>query len=367
MSELSALKEHKRALVSRYARPVDRQGWVQCVGTVGYLAAAWCLALWGLLVSWWLTAFAVLLMSVFTLRCFVLMHECGHYSVFKTPRFNRFFGSLFGVLTGTPQPVWSLGHIYHHAHNGNWDRYRGPLNTKSVDEYAAMSPWGQCRYRIATAISVSPIGGLNYLLYEPRSTWFKGSVRMLVHVVRAKRAEPGASILTHARRFQTPYWNTFREWKQMTATNVALLLGWLTMSLAIGPGKFIVLYLLSMSFGGMAAMILFTVQHNFEHSYASHDGARDFDAAALQGTSFVILPRWLDWFTANIGYHHIHHLSDRIPNYRLHDCHRENAHLFQSVRRIGITEIPAALMNILWDRQAGRIITVAEYEQRILA
>jgi len=118
------------------------------------------------------------------------------------------------------------------------------------------------------------------------------------------------------------------------------------------------------SVAGGAGIVLFTVQHNFEHSYAS-DGERwDHDTGAIEGTSFLILPSWLNWFTVNIGYHHIHHLSASIPNYRLVACHDEYQHLFVDVTRVKLSEVPGALKCILWDTRAQRIISVAEYQQQ---
>src|SRR5262249_34843390 len=111
---------------------------------------------------------------------------------------------------------------------------------------------------------------------------------------------------------------------------------------------------------------LFTVQHNFRHSYASGDEGWDYDAAAMEGTSFLVLPGWLNWFTANIGYHHVHHLSASIPNYRLARCHAENLHLFSDVPRIRLAEVPEAVTHILWDTAARRLVSVAEFESGIL-
>jgi omega-6 fatty acid desaturase (delta-12 desaturase) len=108
---------------------------------------------------------------------------------------------------------------------------------------------------------------------------------------------------------------------------------------------------------------LFTVQHNFEHAYATDTADWDYDRAAIEGTSFLILPRWLGWCTANIAYHHIHHLSAKIPNYALAACHNEYAHLFTRVKRVKLFEVPSALKCLLWDEQAQRIISVAAFRQ----
>jgi omega-6 fatty acid desaturase (delta-12 desaturase) len=109
---------------------------------------------------------------------------------------------------------------------------------------------------------------------------------------------------------------------------------------------------------------LFTVQHNFEHSYASDGQHWDQDTGAIAGTSYLVLPRWLNWVTVDIGYHHIHHLSAAIPNYRLARCHDEYQHLFSSVTRVRLYGVLGALKCILWDRHAQRIMSIAEYQQR---
>ena len=104
------------------------------------------------------------------------------------------------------------------------------------------------------------------------------------------------------------------------------------------------------------------MQHNFEHSYAAPTATWDYDRGAMEGTSFLVLPQWMNWFTANIGYHHVHHLSAAIPNYRLVRCHVESADLLGDVPRITLWQVPAALRCLLWDTRAERIISFNEYE-----
>jgi omega-6 fatty acid desaturase (delta-12 desaturase) len=138
------------------------------------------------------------------------------------------------------------------------------------------------------------------------------------------------------------------------------------MCLVFGPLLFFTIYIASVSLAGAAGIVLFTVQHNFEHAYASDSKHWDYDAGALEGTSFLIMPRWLNWITANIAYHHIHHLSARIPNYRLSKCHDELRHLFSEVTRLKLSQVHKSLKFILWDTRAQRIISVAEYRQQLL-
>jgi omega-6 fatty acid desaturase (delta-12 desaturase) len=334
---------------------------LQVLTTLAALVVLWVLAVLSLDVSAWLTAVVIVAMCLFTLRVFALMHDCGHGSLFRTPRLNRGFGFLLGVLAGMPQYVWSRHHHYHHTHNGNWDRYRGPYTTLSVGEYAAMSDMQQRLYQCKCSILLAPLVGFIYLIFNPRFTWLKGSIALVVHIAGKKIAQPGVSMKAHAATFKTRYWQSPKEYWHMFWNNTVLLSGWTAMCWICGPAVFFPIYLVSVSLAGGAGIVLFTVQHNFEHAYASGDANWDFDSGAINGTSFLILPGFLNWFTANIGYHHIHHLSPKIPNYCLVECHNTHRHLFAEVRRLRLSDVQNSLKCILWDTRAQRIITVAEY------
>jgi omega-6 fatty acid desaturase (delta-12 desaturase) len=341
----------------------DVRGLAQVLTTLGPLAALWYAVKPSAGISLWLTAAVTVVMILFLTRAFVLMHECGHASLFRTAWLNKAFGFVFGVVAGMPQFVWSKHHAYHHATNGNWEKYRGPLNTRSVDEFRGLTRGQQRRYELERNIWIAPIGGFLYLIFNPRFTWLAGSLAFAAHVLKGKLTQPGVSFRTHAAGFKTPYWNDAREYWHMFWNNVVLLAAWAAMSWWIGAALFFPVYLAGVSVAGGVVIVLFSVQHNFEHSYATGDDGWDSDTAAIQGTSFLVLPRWLHWFTANIAYHHIHHLAARIPNYCLVECHREHEHLFTEVRRIRLPEIRAAMKNILWDTRARRIISVAEFRR----
>ncbi len=365
MPTTAALKNQKRAIIDRFARPDNFQGFCQVLTTLLPLAALWVGAVLSAHVSYWLTAGVVALMCLFLLRVFVLMHECGHGSLFRSRRVNAVFGFIFGVVAGMPAYVWSQHHRFHHTTNGNWAKYRGPLNIIAVDEYAALTAPQQRRYRHARNIWLAPVGGFLYLIFNPRATWIRGSASLLLHLLRHKCAQPGVSIKAHARSFKTPHWSTAHEYWHMFWNNLALLSLWGLMAWAVGPLLFFACYIISLSLAGGAGIMLFTVQHNFEHAYASHNEHWDYHAAVIEGTSFLALPRWVNWFTANIAYHHIHHLSASIPNYRLVACHNEHQQLFSAVTRISLAQIPHALKYILWDTHARRIVSVAEYQQQM--
>ena len=201
---------------------------------------------------------------------------------------------------------------------------------------------------------MAPVGGGLYFLINPRITWLRASLQLLRRrLTRAGRQQTLSEALL-------PYCETVAHYRYMTWNNLVLLAAWGLMAWAVGPLLFFVCYAASGSLAGGYGIILFTVQHNFEHAYASADEGWDRDEAALHGTSFLVLPRWLNWITADAAYHHVHHLCAAVPNYRLADCHKEHELLFASVRRVSLFEIPGALKHILWDVQARRLVSVAE-------
>ena len=349
----------KSDIVDRFATPSDLRGSLQFLSVIAPIAGLWFVIWQTWLDSPWLDAAATACLSLFLLRGFVLMHDCGHHSLFRSRSMNRVGGFLLGVLAGMPQPVWAENHRYHHVTNGNWAKYRGPLNVACVTDYLAMSESQRRRYRYTRDILMAPVAGCLYFLVNPRITWLRISWQLLRQRVArlagfeapAKPALPSGVTMTH--------------YRHMTWNNLMLLAAWGLMAWAVGPALFFVCYVVSGSLAGGYGIVLFTVQHNFEHAYASADEGWCRDEAALHGTSFLILPRWLNWITADAAYHHVHHLCAGVPNYRLAACHKEHAALFASVRRVGLFEIPGALKHVLWDLSARRLVSVAEVNDRV--
>jgi omega-6 fatty acid desaturase (delta-12 desaturase) len=351
-------KKRRRELVTAYTRPSDAIAFGQVLTTLVPLGLLW-MILGHAGDSIWVVLGATLLMGLFLLRVFVLMHDCGHNSLFRTGSLNRTFGFVLGVVSGMPQFVWSKNHAHHHATNGDWARYTGPMSIITVDEYAAKSEQQRRSYRRARSILIAPVAGFLYLIVNPRLTWLRGSVRLVRHMVRGKLAEPGVSFAEHASRFETKLWTSRKEYQHMLWNNIAVLAVWAAMAWALGPLLFFGVYFAAIALAGGGALVLFTVQHNFEHSYASDTPEWDHDEAAIHGTSMLVLPGWLNWFTADIAYHHVHHLSASIPNYHLARCHEESADVFTEVTRLRLSQVPAALRCILWDKKARRIVSVA--------
>jgi acyl-lipid omega-6 desaturase (Delta-12 desaturase) len=365
VSNLANLEKLKRTIIDRHVKPSNRKGLIQVTTTLIPLAALWIAVGFSPRVSYWLTAGLVVMMTFLQLRVFIMMHECGHSSLFRHPRLNKAFGFVFGLLTGMPQYVWAQRHHYHHSTNGNWSKYQGPLNIISVDQYSQMSAAEQRSYRNARSIWLAPVAGLMYLLVTPRITWVKGTMSLVSYLAKRKIAQPSASIKSLAQQYKTTLWASPQEYWHMFWNNVVLLSLWWLMAWAVGPLLFFVCYFVSGAVSGGGSILLFTLQHNFEHSYARGDEGWNYNQAALEGTSYLVLPAWMNWMTANIAYHHIHHLSARIPNYCLYDCHKEYETLFSDVTRLRVSQIPSALKCILWNTQTGRIISINEYEQTL--
>jgi omega-6 fatty acid desaturase (delta-12 desaturase) len=339
----------KRAIVAGYATPSDGRGLLQFLSVIVPIAGLWIAIHHSAQQAPLLAVAATAALSLFLLRGFVLMHDCGHHSLFRSKRLNRIGGFLLGVLAGMPQQVWAENHRYHHVTNGNWTKYRGPLNVACVTDYLAMDERQRRRYRYARDILMAPVAGCLYFLVNPRITWLRASWQLLRRRLArvGDRATPASGV-------------TMAHYRYMTWNNLVLLAGGGLMACLVEPWLFLLCYVVSGSLAGGYGIVLFTVQHNFEHAYASADEGWDRDEAALHGTSFLILPRWLNWITADAAYHHVHHLCAGVPNYRLAACHRANDGLFASVRRVRLSEIPASLKHILWDVSARRLVSVDE-------
>lgn len=364
VSSLKRFKEEKRAMTLRYARSDDRKGLLQVLSGIAALALLWWGAAWSCEVSYWLTGGIAILITLFTSRLFVLMHDCGHGCLFRSQPLNRGCGFLLGAIVGLPQYVWSKRHAFHHATNGDWQRFRGVLNALTVDEYASLSKGQQRRYRWLRHMAFAPYGGFMYMLYRPRFAWLKGNFDLLRHCLARKLEQPQISLRLHAAAFQTKYWRNAIDYRHMCWNNIVSFVLWGGMCWAVGPVLFFTVYFVSVSLVGGILILLVHSQHNFEHAYAADTATWDSDAATLHGTSFMLLPSWLNWFTANTAYHHIHHLSAAIPNYLLVECHDTYRHLFTDVARLRLSDIPRTLKCVLWDTRAQRIISIAEYEKQ---
>ncbi len=294
--------------------------------TAGLFAALW-LAMWGSLeYGYWITLLLALPAAGFLVRLFVIQHDCGHGSLFRSRRANDWVGRLLGVVTLTPYGYWRNAHAIHHATSGNLDRRGvGDVNTLTVDEYRALPPWRRAVYR---------------LYRHPLTLFAIGPAYVFV--------------FKHRLPFDLPLLQK-RLWFSVLATNIAIV--GLLAALAMGVGLVDLLkiqvpvVLLTSSMG----VWLFFVHHQFEDAYWQRQDGWDFHWAAIKGTSYYNLPRPLHWLTCHIGLHHVHHLCSKVPNYRLRECLEQIPELRQA-RHLGLLESLKCARLALWDERAGKMI-----------
>ena len=312
-------------IVARYQVPDARRSLWQVVTSFGPYIAVWYLMYLSLSVSYLLTLALSLVAAGFLIRIFIILHDCGHGSFFSSQKANNFLGSICGVVSLTPYFQWRHNHAVHHATSGDLDRratWDVPL-TYTVKEYLALPSWKKALYRAYR----HPIG---LFVIAP----------ILLFIVAQRFPSPGVGR---------------RELWSVHFTNLAVLASLMVLGYFGGFGKVILVQLPITILAGTIGIWLFYVQHQFEDTYWEHCPDWNFATAALRGSSYFKLPRLLRWFTGNIGLHHIHHLSSRIPNYALQKCHDENPE-FQQVNTITLLTSLKCVSLRLWDEETQKLV-----------
>jgi len=312
-----------RQIVAGYQNPVTRKSIWQLVNSFGGYILMWVLMALSLNVSYWLTLALAPIAAGFLVRIFIIFHDCGHGSFFKTSKANHTVGVVTGILVFTPYFLWRQSHAIHHATAANLDRRGvGDVWTMTVEEYLAASPWKRFVYRAyrhpALLFGIGPL--------------FSFVVSQRIPTKKYKK----------------------REQNSVHWTNLGLVIYALAISLVIGFKAFVLIQLPVIWISAAVGVWLFYVQHQFEDVYWERAREWEFVKAGLEGSSFYKLPKVLQWFSGNIGFHHIHHLSPRIPNYELERCHEENPEF-----QIEPVDLIGSLKSInfrLWDEVNGRMI-----------
>lgn len=320
-----------KEMIAPYEKVNHKKSTLQLVNSVVPYLALWALAAIALSYSLWITLFLAVIASCFFIRLFIIFHDCGHYSFFRDQKLNEMIGILTGLLTFFPFYRWRYEHAVHHATSGNLaHRGIGDLWILTVNEYVTLSPFKQLTYR---------------LYRNPFVMFGLGPLYLLIH---SRWNRKGAG--------QKERWNTY-------FTNLFLLISlsllcyfftWQVVLIVQG----IILYC-----AGIVGVWLFYVQHQFEGSYFEEMKNWDYFNAALLGSSFYKLPKLFQWITGNIGFHHIHHLGPRIPNYNLQQLHESNA-LLQNVRQIKFCESLRFLDYRLWDEEQKKFVHFRELKTK---
>lgn len=342
----------------------DLRGAWQIANTLIPYAALWWIAAWSLSSAPLLLLPCLAMMVLLLARCFSLMHDCGHDSLFRSRRANQLFGFLLGVLSAIPQYPWSRGHAYHHRHNGDWEKYQGPSALVTTDVFAALSPASQRFYRLLRHPLMLFPGGFFYLVIKPRLALLLGLAGFFPHLLACLRGPEPMGLGRILASYRSKHWYTQGEFRHLLANNVAVIASWWLMARWLGAGVFWSLYTPVMACAAAVFICIFFVQHNFPGSYAHATAGWSEMTGVLEGTSDLALPPLLNWFSADIGCHAIHHLSSKIPNYRLRACQERNRHLLGGVRRLSLADIPGCFSYILWDPLACRLTTIDALTQR---
>jgi omega-6 fatty acid desaturase (delta-12 desaturase) len=261
------------------------------------------------------------------LRLFMIGHDCSHGSYLPKKWQNSLLGNLIGVLTNTPLHYWGTQHAMHHRSTGNLDkRGDGDVITRTVEEYQA-SGW---------------LSRLSYRVY--RNPWVLFFFSAPLHFVVLQRVPLGEQA------------KTWSGWRSVMGTNLGICIYYGSLIVLFGLTPFLLVFVPVVMLSSLGAVWLFYVQHQFEDAYWARNGEWNYHDATLQGSSFYDLPRWLHWVSGNIGYHHIHHLNPKVPNYHLPDCYAQQPAL-QGARKLGLMESLSTAWLALWDEKAGRLVS----------
>jgi len=323
-SETQVSQQSWRTVVAKYETPSRLRSLGQIANTIIPYFALLCVMYLALDVSYWITLGLAVPAAGLLIRTFIIFHDCGHGSFFRSSRANRILGFVAGLMTFMPSYYWSHQHAKHHATAGDLDRRGdGDVWTLTVQEYLNLSRWMKIWYQIY------------------RNPFFLfGVVPPFFFFVYYRYWRPGDN--------KRVRWSTMK-------TNAALagIVG--VASLTIGLKAYFMIQLPILVIAGSAGVWLFYVQHQFENTYWERHEDWSYHRHALDGSSFYRLPRILQWFSGNIGFHHIHHLSPRIPNYNLQRCH-ESHPMFQGVQPITLWSSLKSLGYRLWDEDHKKLV-----------
>lgn len=314
------IKEKQRSLrkqMAPFEKSTTKNSILQIGNTILPFFLLWILAYQSLSISYVLTVILSVIAAGFLVRVFIIFHDCCHYSFFKNRKANDILGTITGILTLFPYRQWQHDHSVHHATSSNLDkRGTGDIWMLTVDEYLEADRWTKMKYRLyRNPFVMFVLGPIYKFLIENR--------------FNRKGARKKERINTYV-------------------TNVAIVGLVVLLSFTLGWQSFLLIQGTIFMVSGAAGIWLFYVQHTFEDSYFEEDENWEYVRAAVEGSSFYKLPKALQWFTGNIGYHHVHHLSPRIPNYKLEQAH-ENTPPLQNVPTVTLATSIESIKFHLWD------------------
>ncbi len=321
-------------VLNGYRKPNAGQGAFELIATVVPLVLLWVLAWLALSYSFWLTLALTIPASGFLVRLFLIQHDCGHGAFFRRQATNNWVGRIIGVVTLTPYDVWRRSHAIHHATTGNLDlRGMGDFRTLTVDEYHGLSRRDRLFYRLYRHPLVFLGLGPSYVF------------------LLQNRLPLG---------FMNAGW---LYWLSALLTNVGIVVFAAIMILSVGVTPFLAVHLPIVILASTIGVWLFYIQHQFDDAHWERQANWDVHDAGFHGSSYYDLPLALQWLTANIGMHHVHHLCSRIPFYRLPEVLRDYPEL-ADVKRITLLESLQYARLQLWDEQHKQLVSLKTLRQQ---
>ncbi|HCG4536013.1 fatty acid desaturase [Ureibacillus chungkukjangi] len=319
--------------VAPFAKSQLKISILQIINTIVPLLAIWAAGYYLLQFSPWYTVACSILASGFVVRTFIIFHDCTHGSFFKNKKANAIIGNISGILTSFPYEKWKREHMIHHASSSNLDkRGIGDIEMLTVDEYLEKSKLGRLGYRLyRNPIVMFGLGPLFLVLVANR-----------MNRKDAKKKE----------RLNTYF------------TNAALIIICATLIVVTGWQTFLLVHGITMFVSGALGIWLFYIQHTYEDSYFEYETDWDYVKAAVEGSSYYKLPKVLQWVTGNIGFHHVHHLAPRVPNYNLEAAH-ESIPPLQKATTITLKTSVESIRYKLYDPKNKKFISFKEIEQSL--
>jgi len=333
--EIKEVLQNWQTIVQKYQAPNTKKAIFQIITSFLPFFILWSLMYWSLGVSYWLTLGLGVFNAFFLVRIFIIQHDCGHQSFLKSRKWNNALGFICSFFSLIPYKYWSRSHNFHHAHNGMLEfRDIGDIDLLTVNEFKALSKWGQIKYRIyRTPIVMFLIGPLYYLLIHNRFPF--------INMKGWKKAR-----------------------RSLIWSNFFLLTFYISMGFIFGWKNFLMVQIPIIVFFAVIAIWFFYVQHQHEESYKQWKENWEYLLSAIQGSTFYNLPRPMMWLTGNIGFHHIHHLSSLIPNYNLRKCNEDHPIFQKYVTVLSFRSSLKCMFHKLWDEETQRMISFREYRKR---
>lgn len=323
-----------RKHVAPYEKSDVKSSVRQIINTFPPFFLLWFAAYQSIEISIWLSLIFSITASGFLIRIFIIFHDCCHQSFFKNRKMNTILGTISGILTLFPYEQWKRSHSIHHATSSNLNkRGTGDVWVMTVDEYVAASFWGRLQYR---------------LYRNPIVMFGLGPIYLLVLTNRFNRKD--------ARR---------KERMNLYLTNVAIVGSYALLCWAIGWQSFLLVQAPIAFVSAALGIWLFYVQHQFEDSYFEDEENWDYVKAAIDGSSYYKLPKVLQWVTGNIGFHHVHHLSPKVPNYNLEKVHDSTPPL-QKATTITISSSLKSIHFRLWDGQNKTFVSFTDIKHLLV-